>query len=78
MIGLEIANTEDLVVLLGSGVEFLATTDLEETALIHGRNLRDLLVRRVALMLKHRRDEPWIDPEYIERQAGRCVVEESV
>ena len=55
-----------------SGIEFMATTDLEETQLIHGRNLDDLLRKRIALMEAHRDDEPFIDPRYIEREAGRA------
>ncbi|MFC1529750.1 hypothetical protein ACFL6R_03430 [Gemmatimonadota bacterium] len=71
MIDNEIANSRRLLELLDSGVEFMATTDLEETQLIHGRNLDDLLRKRIALMEAHRGDEPFIDPDYIERQAGR-------
>jgi hypothetical protein len=73
MIGRELENSEQLLALLSSSVEFMATTDLEETALIHGRNLKELLAKRVALMVAHRGDEPWIDPEYIERNAGQEV-----
>jgi len=71
MIAGEIENSRDLLTLLDSGVEFMATTDQGETALIHGRNLKDLLARRVELMSAHRADEPFIDPEYMERKAGR-------
>ena len=73
LIGKELDNSEAIMELVDSGVEFMATTDQEETALIHGRNLKELLTRRVALMVTHRRDEPWIDPEYIERRAGQEV-----
>jgi hypothetical protein len=71
MIGRELKNSERLLALLDSGVEFMATTDQGETALIHGRNMREILEKRMALMSKHRHDEPWIDPGYIERQAGQ-------
>jgi hypothetical protein len=66
----EIANSEDLIDLVGSGVEFMATTDLQETPLIHGRNLDVLLPKRIALMRAHLDDEPWIDGHYIERKAA--------
>ncbi len=73
MIDREIANSHRLLGLLDSGIEFMATTDLEETQLIHGRNLDELLRKRIALMEAHREDEPFIDPDYIERQAGREI-----
>ncbi len=71
MIVQELENSKRLLALLDSGVEFMASTDLGETALIHGRNLREILERRTALMVRHRGDMPWIDPAYIERNAGR-------
>jgi hypothetical protein len=71
MIRKELANSERLRTLCDSGVEFMATTDQEETALIHGRNLAQLLDRRMALMREHRHDEPFIDPNYIEKNARR-------
>jgi hypothetical protein len=70
MIDQEIENSGRLMALLDSGVEFMATTDQGETALIHGRNLKELLRRRVALMSAHRGDKPFIDSEYIERHAA--------
>jgi hypothetical protein len=72
MIDKEIENTNELLGLLGSGVEFMATTDLTETPLIHGRNLEDLLTKRIALMIRHRDDEPFIDPAYTERKAAQA------
>ncbi|HJO37288.1 MAG: hypothetical protein QGF21_11985 [Vicinamibacterales bacterium] len=69
----EIANSEDLLDLVGSGVEFMATTDLEETPLIHGRNFDVLLPRRIALMRAHLDDDPWIDTHYIERRAAEVT-----
>jgi hypothetical protein len=50
-------------------VAFMATTDQGETPLIYGENLRESLQRRMALMEAHRDDEPFIDPDYMERQA---------
>ena len=57
--------------LVDSGVEFMATTDLGESPLMHGRNLKDLLARRIALMERHADDDPFIDHDYMMRMAGR-------
>jgi hypothetical protein len=70
MIGREIDNTDRLLDLLESDVEFLATTDLPETPLIYGQNLKELLERRKLLMQSHRGDGPRIDPEYVHRKAA--------
>ena len=67
----ELANSRRLMALLETGVEFMATTDQAETPLIHGGNLEELLEKRMALMEAHRNDEPYIDPEYMERKAGQ-------
>jgi hypothetical protein len=72
MITKELENSEHLLALIDSDVEFMATTDLTETPLIHGRNIKELLTKRIALMVVHRDDEPFIDPEYIERNAARA------
>jgi hypothetical protein len=69
----EIANSRALFELLGSGVEFMVTTDLGETPLVHGRNLRDLLERRIALMERHASDDPFIDHDYMMRRAGQAL-----
>ncbi len=69
----EIANSKDLQHLLDKEVEFMATTDLGETPLMHGRNLQDLLRRRIALMVRHFDDEPFIDHDFMMRMAGRTV-----
>jgi hypothetical protein len=71
MIAKEIANSRDLMDLVDSGVEFMATTDLGESPLMHGRNLKNLLARRIALMETHAKDDPFIDSGYMERMAGR-------
>jgi hypothetical protein len=70
MIAKEIANSRDLIDLVDSGIEFMATTDLGESPLMHGRNLKVLLARRIALMERHAQDDPFIDPGYMERMAG--------
>jgi hypothetical protein len=67
----EIENARMLQDLLDCGVEFMAQTDLGETPLIHGSNMKNLLERKIILMEKHRRDEPYIDPDYMERMAAQ-------
>jgi hypothetical protein len=73
LIAREIANSLDLMGLVDAGVEFMVTTDLGESPLVHGRNLKDLLARRIALMQRHAKDDPFIDPGYMERMAGRIL-----
>jgi len=70
----ELENSRTLLGLLDSGIEFMATTDQGETPLIHGENLRELLEKRMALMVAHGDDEPYIDPDYMERNAGMGTV----
>ncbi len=69
----EIANSETLMRLADSGVEFMATTGMGETPLMHGRNLKHLLRKRIALMTRHKDDEPFIDPDYTMRMAGQVL-----
>jgi hypothetical protein len=69
----EIENSMNLLDLLKTDVEFMATTDLGETPLIHGSNMARLLQKRIALMQEHLEDEPFIDPEYIEHKAKECL-----
>ena len=73
LIAREIANSLELMGLVDSGVEFMVTTDLGESPLVHGRNLKELLARRIALMQRHAKDDPFIDPGYMERMAGRML-----
>ena len=77
MVDKEIENTRELEKLLDSGVEFMSMTDMGETPLIYGSNLKSLLPRRIELMEKHRYDEPYIDPDYIEKMAGMMMEEGS-
>ncbi|MDY7107140.1 MAG: hypothetical protein SYC29_00735, partial [Planctomycetota bacterium] len=69
----EIENTHRLAALLESPIEFMSLTDRGETPLVYGDNLKGLLSKRIALMEAHRDDEPYIDPDYIERQAGTVL-----
>ena len=70
MIAKELENTDRLIELLDSDVEFLATTELTETPLVYGQNLKELLHKRKQLMQAYRGDEPYIDPEYMIRKAA--------
>ena len=69
----EIQNSEDLLSLLNSGIEFMALTDQGETPLVYGSNISELLVKRMDLMNRHIEDEPFIDHDYIERKAGEPI-----
>ena len=73
MMNREIENSRELMRLLDSGVEFMATTDKGETPLMHGSNLKTLLQKRIALMERHLDDEPYIDHRYTEKMAGRML-----
>jgi hypothetical protein len=73
MIAKEIANSRELMALVDTGIEFMATTALGESPLLHGRNLKDLLARRIALMERHAADDPHIDPGYMARMAGQAM-----
>jgi hypothetical protein len=68
MIGREIANAEAMIRLWNeSGIEWMAVSAYGETPFIHGENVPDLLARKIALMKRHRRDKPFIDPGYMFR-----------
>ena len=69
----EIANSRELMALIDSSVEFMATAGEGESPLMHGRNLKTLLATRIALMQRHAGDDPFIDPHYMERMAGRVL-----
>ena len=73
MINKEIKNSEELISLLNSDVEFIALTDKGETPLVYGDNLKELLKVRIELMKEHINDEPAIDPNYIEKKAGEII-----
>jgi hypothetical protein len=69
----EMANSRQLLSLVDGPVEFMATTDLGESPLIHGRNLAALLTKRLALMERHQDDDPCIDHDYMMRMAGQVM-----
>jgi hypothetical protein len=62
-----------LLDLLDDDIEFMAMTDKGETPLIHGLNLKENIRKRIRLMQEHMDDEPYIDPGYIERMAGKII-----
>jgi len=69
----EIENTLALKQLLDGDVEIISTSSSGETPLIHGKNLSKLLDKKIELMQKHENDEPYIDPDYIERKSGNPI-----
>jgi hypothetical protein len=73
MMELEIDNSFMLLDLLDDEIEFMAITDKGETPLIHGLNLKENIRKRIRLMQEHLEDEPFIDPNYIEKMAGRIM-----
>ena len=73
MIRKEVANSEDLLKLFESGIEFMATTNMGETPLIHGNNVVDLIHKKIKIMEDHIDDVPFIDPDFMERKAGRLI-----
>jgi hypothetical protein len=68
MIEKEIQNCQELIELWETaGIEWMIVSGSEETAFIHGENFPHLLDKKIALMEKHRNDEPFIDPDYMFR-----------
>jgi len=68
MIGREIENSRRLIRLWEQApVEWMYVSDFGETPFIHGENFAGLLRKRVALMKKHRKDEPAVDPDFMFR-----------
>ncbi|MGA2585892.1 MAG: hypothetical protein ABSF88_02530 [Candidatus Aminicenantales bacterium] len=68
MIGREIANARNLIRLWHeTTAEWMHVTDFGETPFIYGENFPRLLQKKIALMKKHRRDKPAIDPDYMFR-----------
>jgi hypothetical protein len=72
----EMANAEDLLNLLDSGVEFMSLTEKGETPLVYGHNIDELLINKLALMTLHMDDEPFIDHNYTARKAGEPINQE--
>ncbi len=71
MIEREIQNCRELIVIWEKArLEWLIVSGSVETAFIHGENFPRLLKRKIALMDRHRSDEPYIDPDYMFRLAN--------
>lgn len=73
MMELEIENSYRLLDLLDDDIEFMAITESGETPLVHGMNLKENVRKKIRLMQEHIDDEPYIDPDYIERKAGTIM-----
>ncbi len=68
MVDDEIRNARDLAALFEtSKTRFMPVDPTGETFNMYGRNLPELIKRKVALMEKHRDDEPRIDPDFMWR-----------
>jgi hypothetical protein len=68
MVDDEIRNAKDLAALFESSkTRFMPVDATGETFNMYGTNLADLIRRKVALMEKHRNDEPRIDPDFMWR-----------
>jgi hypothetical protein len=71
----ELRNTEELLALWRSTpVQFMAVSGIGETWTMYGENFGELLLRKIALMKKHRNDIPRIDPDFIWRMGPECPV----
>lgn len=64
----EIANAKDLLDLWNTTTtEFMAVSDVSETAYIHGEDMGEQIQRKIELMEKYKDVEPYIDPEILWR-----------
>jgi hypothetical protein len=71
MVAQEIENSRDLLELWEtSSVHFMAVSSEGENTFMYGRNLGDLLRRRIELMQGREDDEPYIDPDFMWRVPG--------
>lgn len=67
----ETQNCRELIELWETaGIEWMIISGDTETAFIYGKNFPQLLEKKIALMEKHRRDEPFVDPDYMFRLAN--------
>jgi hypothetical protein len=68
MVDDEVGNARALAALFeASKTRFMPVDPTGETFNMYGTNLPDLIRRKVALMEKHRNDEPRIDPDFMWR-----------
>jgi hypothetical protein len=68
MVESELGNARELLLLwLESQSKFTPISQGGESLHIYGKNFGDHLERKIALMERHRDDEPMIDPDYMWR-----------
>jgi hypothetical protein len=76
-IGREIENARTMIRLWEeTAVVWMMASPLGETPFIHGMNYPDLLRKKIELMERHRKDRPFIDPEYMFRFDGDPYLED--
>ncbi|MDH4198167.1 MAG: hypothetical protein OEW05_12200 [Candidatus Aminicenantes bacterium] len=76
MVDDEIRNARELAGLIErSEVTLMPFAKAEETFNLYGRNLPELIRRRIELMAAHRDDEPRIDPDFMWRMPAGFPVE---
>jgi len=70
MIEREIRNCQELIRLWKeTPVEWMVISGTEETPFIYAENFANLLEKKITLMEKHKKDEPFIEPDYMFRIA---------
>lgn len=68
MVDREILNCRELLRLWKEApIEWMIISGTEETPFIYGENFPKLLKKKIALMERHKHDEPYIDPDYMFR-----------
>jgi hypothetical protein len=79
MVDDEIANARDLAALFeSSATRFMPVDPTGETFNMYGRNLPELIKKKIALMEKHRDDEPRIDPDFMWRMPKEAGLDPKV
>ena len=69
MVDAELANARALLALVdGSPRHLFPVSAIGESLHIYGENFGELLERKIALMERHRDDEPRVDEEYMWRE----------
>jgi len=68
MVDCEIENTKSLLTIWNEGAtEVIPISQRGESLHLYGENFGELLQRKIALMERHKNDEPHIDPDYMWR-----------
>ena len=52
----------------------MSVSEKGESPLLYSDNLPELMDKRIQLMKQHMDDEPYIDPDYIEKKAAQVFV----